>query len=110
MSSPPLPAEWNRNRVYSTNETDWAELPDVDQELISTWRKVDAELSMARLRATAAAHTDSVNTSRVAAGLPTLEAGERAIVEEMGLTGFVMASQHDLFDVAKSMHSMGAEA
>jgi hypothetical protein len=44
MSLPPLPAAWDRDRVYSTNEIDWAELPDADQELISTWRKADAEL------------------------------------------------------------------
>jgi hypothetical protein len=110
MSLPPLPAGWDRGRVYSINEIDWAELPDDDQELISAWRKADAELSMTRLRATVAAHADSVNASRVAAGLPTREAAEKAIAEEMGLTDFNIASQRDLFDVAKSMHSMGAEA
>lgn len=109
MSLLPLPAGWDRDRVYSSNEDDWSELPDTDQELILAWRKDDLELSMAKLRATVAAHTNSVNASRVAAGLPTLEAEERVIAEEMGLTDLDMATQQDLFDVAKS-NGMGAEA
>jgi hypothetical protein len=110
MSLPQLPTGWDRDRVYSTNEVDRTELPDAEKELISAWLKADAELSMEKLRATAAAHTDSLNAMRVAAGLPTLEAAERAIAEEMGLADFDEATQSDLFDVAKSMHSMGAEA
>jgi hypothetical protein len=110
MPLPPLPAGWDRDRVYSTNEIERATLPDADQELISAWRNADAELSTARLRATVAAHSDSVNASRVAAGLPTMEVAERAIAEEMGLTDFDMATQSGLFDVANSMHRMGAEA
>lgn len=110
MSLPPLPTGWDRDRVYATNETDWAELPNDDQELILAWRNADAELSMARLHATVAAYNNTVNASRVAAGLPTLEAADRAIAEEMGLKDFDMATQRDLFDVAKAMHSMGAEA
>jgi len=31
------------------------------------------------------------------------------MVEEIGLTDFDMATQRDLYDVAKSMHTMGAE-
>jgi hypothetical protein len=39
-----------------------------------------------------------------------MEVAERAIAEEMGLTDFDMATQSGLFDVANSMHRMGAEA
>jgi len=110
MSLPPLPAGWDRDRVYSASENDQAELSAADQELISAWRNADTELTMAKLRATVAANNDSVNASRVAAGLPTLEAADRAIAEEMGLEDLNMATQKDLLDVAKSMHSMEAEA
>ncbi|CZR65358.1 uncharacterized protein PAC_15258 [Phialocephala subalpina] len=78
VSSTSLPAGWDRDRVYSTNEIERATLPDANQELILAWRKADAELSTARLRATVAAHTDLVNASRVAAGLPTIEEAERS--------------------------------
>jgi hypothetical protein len=39
-----------------------------------------------------------------------MEVAERAMAEEMGLTDFDMATQSGLFDVANSMHRMGAEA
>jgi hypothetical protein len=110
MSLPPLPAGWDHDRVYSTNEVDRASLPATDQELISAWIKADLEQSEARFRATVAAHNNSTNASRVAAGLPTLEESERAIATEMGLANYDRTTQKDLFDVANSLHQMGGEA
>lgn len=65
---------------------------------------------MANLRALVAAHTDQVNASRAAAGMPSVEETERVIAEEMGLPNYDRATQKDLFDVANAMHKSGSEA
>ena len=64
---------------------------------------------MASIRAADSAQTAATNASRAAAGMPTLEDEDRAIAEEMGLPNLDMATQSDLFRVAKTMHGIGAE-
>jgi hypothetical protein len=103
-----LPEGWYRDRVH-TNEVDRASLCPQDLELISAWINVDLEQSEARLRASVAARIDTVNASRVVAGLPTLKETEQAIAAEMGLANYDPASQRDLLDVVNAMHKMGAE-
>ncbi|CAM5999589.1 unnamed protein product [Sphagnum balticum] len=112
MSLLPLPAGWDSDRIYSTNEVDedYASLPASDQQLIQAWRAADAELMNARLRAQISAYTDSVNASRSAAGLNTIEEADRAFAEEMGIKDFDPVTQGGLFDVATQMKRLGAEA
>ncbi len=110
MSLPPLPAGWDSARIYSTNETELVALPASDRALIAAWRRADEEASNAHLRALAAAHTHAVDSSRAAAGLPSLAEADRAIAQEMGLEDYDPATQKDLFDVAKALHKMEGEA
>jgi len=112
MPLPPLPAGWDSDRIYSTNEVDedYVSLPASDQQLIQAWRAADAELMNARLRAQISAYTGSVNASRSAAGLTTSEEADRAFAEEMGIKDFDPVTQGGLFDVAKQMKRLDAEA
>ena len=112
MSLPPLPAGWDSDRIYSTNEADedYTSLPASEQQLIRAWRTADAELMNTHLRAQISAYTDSVNASRSAAGLNTIKEAEKVFAEEMGMKDFDPVTQGGLFDVAKQMKRLNAEA
>lgn len=109
---PPLPAGWDSDCIYSTNEIELVDLPAADHALIAAWRIADREAMKANLQAAAAKATDTVNAYLAKNGMPSLEERDRAIAEAYGMQNYDPDTQANLFDVARALSKMegGGEA
>lgn len=87
-----------------------AALPDEDFAAISAYLSSVGDANLAAIRANQSAQREATNASRAAAGLPSIEQQEAEIAEAFGLNpDTALTTQRDLFQIAETMHSIGAD-
>jgi hypothetical protein len=92
-----LPPEWDRDRVFSTNELELANIPARERDLVVTWRSADMAAREAQRSQEYVAGKQAEEARRVEAGLPSEEEMNKATAQAMGQQTYDPVMQSELY-------------